>query len=60
MNAEDLEDRRLNPLYSLDNAEIFRRYFMQKGRQRMPRRQATLGFRNPWADDGPCGSTTSG
>ena len=59
MDAEDLEDHRLNPLYNLDNAEIFRRHFMQKEPQRMPRRQATLGFRNPWADNGPCGSTTS-
>ena len=62
MDAENLEDRRVNSLYSLDNAEIFKKHFMPKERQRLPRRQATVGFSNPWADhdDGPCGPTTSG
>ena len=56
LDVDDLEDRRLNPLYSLDNAEIFKRHFMQKECQRIPQPQA-LGFRNPWVDDG-YGSTT--
>ena len=61
LGADELEERRSNPLYHLDHAEIFRGYFSQKGRPRMlenPQRQVTVGFRDPWADDEGCGPST--
>jgi len=57
LGPDELEDGRLNPLYCLDHAQIFREYFTQKGRLRMPenpQRQVAVGFRNPWADNGGC------